>query len=294
MTHKSGFVNIIGNPNVGKSTLMNELIGEKLSVVTKKAQTTRHRILGIVNGQDYQIVFSDTPGIVKPAYKLHRAMMKSVRTAFTDADMILYLTDVTEKADQNMQFINKLSNIKIPVIICINKSDLCQEAEAERIRHQWTELLPGAKVLTISALYKYNLDRLFEYILDCLPEGPRYYPEDVMTDKPERFFVAEIIREKIFTNYKKEVPYSCEVVVNEFKETPDIVRIEATIHVIRESQKGIIIGHKGEPLKKVGIQARKDIEEFLGMKVYLGLKVKVSPDWRNSDKYLKSFGYGGN
>ncbi|MBN2481268.1 MAG: GTPase Era [Bacteroidales bacterium] len=293
MTHKSGFVNIIGNPNTGKSTLMNALVGEKLSVVTSKAQTTRHRILGIVNGPDFQIVFSDTPGIVKPAYKLHHAMMKSVRTAFTDADIMLYLTDVTEKADMHMQFIEKLKYVKIPVIIAINKSDLSHPGEIEMIRLQWTELIPGATVMPISALYKYNLDRLFEIILNFLPPGPSYYPDGDLTDKPERFFVAEIIREKIFLNYKKEVPYSCEVIVEGFKEAADIVRIEAVIHVIRESQKGIIIGHKGEALKKVGIEARKDIEEFLGKKVFLGLKVKVAPDWRNSEKYLKSFGYSG-
>jgi GTP-binding protein Era len=294
MTFKSGFVNIIGNPNVGKSTLMNVLVGHKLSVITQKAQTTRHRILGIVNGPDYQIVLSDTPGIVKPAYKLHRAMMKTVRTAFTDADVMLYLTDVKEEAGKHIQHMERLKKSKIPVIVCINKSDLCQVTEIEMIRHRWMEMLPKAKVIAISALYGYNLDRLFEAVLDFLPEGPRYYPDDDLTDKPERFFVAEIIREKIFRNYKKEVPYSCEVIIDDFKEAQDMIRIEAVIHVIRESQKGIIIGHKGEALKKVGIQARKDIEEFLGKKVYLGLKVKVAPDWRNSDKYLKSFGYTGN
>ncbi|MBN1158931.1 MAG: GTPase Era [Bacteroidales bacterium] len=293
MRHKSGFVNIIGNPNTGKSTLMNALVGEKLSVVTSKAQTTRHRILGIVNGPDFQIVFSDTPGIVKPAYKLHHAMMKSVRTAFTDADVMLYLSDVTEKADRHMPFIDKIKGSKIPVIIAINKSDLSEPEKLELIRHQWTEMVPGATVIPISALYHYNLDRLFKAVLDFLPSGPPFYPDGDLTDRPERFFVAEIIREKIFMNYEREVPYSCEVLVEEFKEAPEIVRIEAVIHVIRESQKSIVIGHKGEALKKVGMEARKDIEEFLGKKVFLGLKVKVSPDWRNNERYLKTFGYSG-
>ncbi len=289
--YKSGFVNIIGNPNVGKSTLMNELVGERLSIITSKAQTTRHRILGIVNGSDFQIIFSDTPGIVKPVYKMHESMMRFVRTAITDADVILYVTDVVETSDKNEDYINKLGKISKPVIVAINKTDLSDPAALEILTSDWKKLLPEATIIPISALYKQNLNLLFDTVLEKLPEGPVYYPADSLTDRPERFFVSEIVREKIFLNYRKEIPYSCEVVIDSFKEADDMVRIEAIIYVMRETQKGIMIGHHGESLKKIGIQARLDIEKFLGKKVYLGLQVKVSQDWRNSDKMLKRFGY---
>jgi GTP-binding protein Era len=291
MTFKSGFVNIIGNPNVGKSTLVNGLVGEPISIITSKAQTTRHRILGIVNGKNFQVIFSDTPGIVKPAYKLHAAMMRSVRTAFTDADIILYVTDIIEKKDQHKEYIIKLKKTSIPVIIAINKIDLSDQTTLTLLVKEWEVLLPESTIILISSLYKYNLTYLFETILDKLPEGPIYYPGDPLTDRPERFFVTEIIREKIFLNYAKEIPYSCEVAVESFKEAEDIVRINAVIYVARESQKGILIGRKGEALKRVGIQARTDVEKFLGRKVYLGLLVKVADDWRNNEKHLKRFGY---
>ena len=289
--HKSGFINIIGNPNVGKSTLMNELVGEKLSIITSKAQTTRHRIMGIVNGENYQMILSDTPGIVKPVYKLHENMMRFVRTAISDADIILYVTDVYETRDKHEQYLDKLKKVSVPVIVAINKSDQSESAALEILSNEWKLLLPQAEVLTISALYKQNTGLLFDTILGKLPEGPVYYPEDSLTDRPERFFVSEIVREKIFLNYKKEIPYSCEVVIDSFKEAEDIIRINAIIHVLRETQKGIIIGHKGESLKKTGTQARLDIEKFLGKRVYLGLQVKVAQDWRNNDKSLKRFGY---
>lgn len=291
MTYKSGFVNILGNPNVGKSTLMNELVGERISIITSKAQTTRHRILGVVNGEDFQMVFSDTPGIVKPVYKLHDSMMRSVRTAFTDADIMLYVTDALEKIDKESPFIRKIIKTRVPVVIAINKIDLSDQAAIKLLMEEWKETVPNAEIVLISALHKHNLTFLFETLLEKLPEGPVYYPDDLLTDRPERFFVTEIIREKILLNYKKEIPYSCEVVIDSFKEAEDIIRINAVIHIIRESQKGILIGHKGEMLKKVGTQARIDIEKFLGKKVYLGLQVKVSADWRNNEKSLKRFGY---
>jgi GTPase len=288
---KSGFVNIIGNPNVGKSTLMNEMVGEKLSIITAKAQTTRHRILGVVNGNDFQVIFSDTPGIVKPVYKLHENMMRFVRTAITDADVILYVTDVVEKSDKNEAFIDRLRKCNIPVIVAINKTDLSTPGSLEQLAAQWRETLPHAVVVLISALYKQNTACLFNAILEKLPEGPVYYPDESLTDRPERFFVSEIIREKIFLNYQKEIPYSCEVMIDSFKEAEDMVRINAIIHVMRDTQKGIIIGHRGAALKKTGTEARIDVEKFLGKKVYLGLQVKVSQDWRNNDKILKRFGY---
>ncbi len=291
MAFKSGFVNIIGNPNVGKSTLLNELVGEKLSIITSKAQTTRHRILGIVNGEEFQIIFSDTPGIVKPVYKLHDSMMKFVRTAITDADVILYVTDVIETWDKNVQFIEKLNKVAAPVIVAINKTDLARPEAIDLLITEWNAHVPKATVMPISARTRFNVPNLFNSILEKLPEGPAYYPVDSLTDKPERFFVTEIVREKIFLNYQQEIPYSCEVVIDSFKEAEDIVRINAIIHVMRESQKGIIIGHKGEMLKKVGTQARLDIEKFLGKKVYIGLQVKVALDWRNNEKILKRFGY---
>ncbi len=288
---KSGFINIIGNPNVGKSTLMNELVGEKLSIITAKAQTTRHRIMGIVNGKDFQMIFSDTPGIVKPVYRLHENMMRFVRTAITDADLILYVTDVVETPDKHVEFIDKLKKVRIPVIVAINKIDLSEPPALELLANSWSNTLPSATIMLISALHKKNTKALFDSILEKLPEGPVYYPVESLTDRPERFFVSEIIREKIFLNYQKEVPYSCEVVIDSFKEAEDIIRINAIIHVLRETQKGIVIGHKGESLKKIGTRARLDIEKFLGKRVYLGLQVKVAPDWRNNDKTLKRFGY---
>jgi GTP-binding protein Era len=288
---KSGFVNIIGNPNVGKSTLMNELVGERLSIITAKAQTTRHRILGILNGENYQMVFSDTPGIVKPVYKLHDSMMHEVKTAITDADILLYVTDVVETSEKHEHIIKRLAKSSVPLIVAINKSDLSNPAALELLTSQWNALLPKATVLQISALRKHNTDVLFKMLLDRLPEGPAYYPQESLTDRTERFFVSEIIREKIFLNYKKEIPYSCEVVIDSFKEAEDMVRINAIIHVMRDTQKGIIIGHRGEALKKTGIAARLAIEKFLGKRVYIGLQVKVAQDWRNNDKSLKRFGY---
>ena len=291
MVHKSGFVNIIGNPNVGKSTLMNALVGERMSIITPKAQTTRHRITGIVNGDDFQIVFSDTPGILKPSYKLQEAMLKSVNSAFTDADVILYVTDVVEKSDKNAQYIEKLKKIKVPVFIIINKIDLTSQEKLIPLVDEWHLLIPKAQILPISAIEKFNTKLLFDKILSLLPEGPEYYPKDSLTDRSERFFVSEIIREKVFLEYQKEIPYSVEVSVESFKEEKDIIRISALIYVIRDSQKGIIIGHKGQALKKVGTDARMDIEEFLGKKVFLELFVKVKKDWRDETGALRNFGY---
>jgi GTP-binding protein Era len=288
---KSGFINIIGNPNVGKSTLMNSLVGEKLSIITSKAQTTRHRIIGIVKGDNFQMIFSDTPGIVKPVYKLHENMMRFVRTALSDADIILYVTDTVETKDKHEQFITRLSKIKTPVIVALNKTDLAEQAKIELLIAEWKQILPAADIIAISARYKQNLNILFDKLLESLPEGPLYYPDESLTDRPERFFVSEIIREKIFTHYQKEIPYSCEVVIDSFKESADIVRINAIINVLRDSQKGIVIGHKGEMLKRTGTHARLDIEKFLGKRVYLGLQVKVEPEWRNSERALKRFGY---
>lgn len=291
MPHKSGFVNIIGNPNVGKSTIMNQMVGEKLSIITPKAQTTRHRILGIVNSDDYQIVYSDTPGILKPNYKLQEKMMRFVGSAFEDADIILYVTDVVEKMDKNQQYIDKLSQTNVPVLLLINKIDLSNQEELENLVDIWKKILPKAEIIPVSATKNFNLDQVFKRILELLPEGPAYYPKDSLTDKTERFFVSEIIREKILNNYRKEIPYSVEVEVEEFKETEKLLRIRATINVIRPSQKGIIIGHKGQALKKTGTEAREDIEDFFGKKVFLELFVKVSKDWRDKEKNLKDFGY---
>ena len=277
--------------HVGKSTLMNALVGERMSIITPKAQTTRHRILGIVNGDDFQIVFSDTPGILKPSYKLQEAMLKSVNSAFTDADVILYVTDVVEKSDKNAQYIEKLKKIKVPVFIIINKIDLTSQEKLIPLVDEWHLLIPKAQILPISAIEKFNTKLLFDKILSLLPEGPEYYPKDSLTDRSERFFVSEIIREKVFLEYQKEIPYSVEVSVESFKEEKDIIRISALIYVIRDSQKGIIIGHKGQALKKVGTDARMDIEEFLGKKVFLELFVKVKKDWRDETGALRNFGY---
>lgn len=291
MPHKSGFVNIIGNPNVGKSTIMNEMVGEKLSIITPKAQTTRHRILGMVNTDDYQIVYSDTPGILKPRYKLQEKMMRFVGSAFEDADIILYVTDVIETMDKNQQYIDKLSKTKAPILLVINKIDLSNQSELEILVDKWGKILPQAEIIPVSALKKFNLNQIFKRILELLPEGPAYYPKDALTDKTERFFVSEIIREKILNNYRKEIPYSVEVEIEEFKETEKLLRIRAIIYVIRTSQKGIIIGHKGQALKKTGTEAREDIEDFFGKKVFLELYVKVSKDWRDKENNLKNFGY---
>ena len=291
MVHKSGFVNIIGNPNVGKSTLMNILVGERLSIITSKAQTTRQRIMGIINSNDYQIVYSDTPGIIKPYYKMQEAMMGFVKNAMDDADIILYMTDVKETIDKNIDYINKLNATQTPIILLINKIDLSNQPELDELLEKWKELLPKAEVFPISALQNFNIQNIFNRILELLPEGPPYFEKDALTDKPERFFVSEIIREKIFLTYKKEIPYSTEVVVESFKETDKIIHIQAIIIVARESQKGIIIGKQGLALKKTGSLARIDIEKFFGKKVFLELFVKVEKDWRDSDRMLKEFGY---
>ena len=291
--HKSGFVNILGNPNVGKSTLMNALVGEKLSIITSKAQTTRHRIRGIVNGENFQIVYSDTPGILKPSYKLQESMLKFVNTAFIDADIIIYVTDVVEKFDKNEAFLNRLQKTKIPVLLIINKIDLSTDEKIEALVKEWHQLLPNAEILPVSAIKKFNVSFLFDKILALLPEGPVYFPKDTLTDQNERFFVSEIIREKVFTNYQKEIPYSTEVAIELFKEEKDITRISAIIFVMRDSQKGIIIGKQGKALKKVGTEARKDIEEFLQKKVFLELLAKVKKDWRDQPGMLRSLGYNG-
>jgi GTPase len=291
MTHKSGFVNIIGNPNVGKSTLMNVFLGEKLSIVTSKAQTTRHRILGILNTDDYQIVFSDTPGILKPHYKMQEAMMGVVRTAIEDADILLYVTDVVETTEKNEDYIARVNNSNVPAILVINKIDLCKHEELPLLIETWTALMPKAVIVPISAIQKFNVSSVFNTILSMLPEGPAYYDKDALTDKSERFFVSEIIREKIFVQYKKEIPYSVEVLVELFQEEENIIRIKAVIVVSRDSQKGIIIGKGGLALKKTGTRARQDMEKFFGKKVFLEIFVKVEKDWRDSDRLLKQFGY---
>ena len=289
--HKAGFVNIIGNPNVGKSTLMNALVGEKLSIVTAKAQTTRHRIMGIVNGEDWQIVYSDTPGILKPNYRLQQSMMNFVDTAIGDADIILYVTDTVEKADKNEEYIIKLQKIECPVILVINKIDISSQEEVVRLMGWWQEQLPKAIIYPASAKERFNLDNIFDAIVSHLPEAPAWYDKDVFTDKNLRFFASEIIREKIFLNYSQEIPYSCEVSIEEFKEGEERYDISAVIYVMRDSQKGILIGKGGKALKKVGTEARIDMEDFFQKKVFLSLFVKVDPDWRENRKELKRFGY---
>jgi GTP-binding protein Era len=276
---------------VGKSTLMNTLVGERLSIITAKAQTTRHRILGIINGDDYQIVVSDTPGVLKPNYKLQESMMKFVYSAVGDADVILYVTDVIEKVDKHVEFLDKINHLDIPVILVINKIDLTIPEKLDDLVDEWKKLLPRALIYPASALEKFNLGNILTKILDLLPEGPEYYSKDMLTDRNLRFFASEIIREKIFLNYQKEIPYSVEVAIEAYKEGDDMDRIEAVIYVTRDSQKGIIIGAQGKSLKKVGTQARHDLEAFLQKKVYLGLHVKVKPDWRNDQEQLKNFGY---
>ncbi|MFI3269674.1 MAG: GTPase Era [Rikenellaceae bacterium] len=289
--HLSGFVNIIGNPNVGKSTLMNALVGERLSIITSKAQTTRHRIMGIVNGDNFQIVYSDTPGILKPNYKLQESMMRFVTGAVSDADVLLYVTDTVEQTDRSQEIIEKIGRSEMPLILVINKIDLTTPDALEKLVEQWQERLPNAQIVPTSARENFNIGGLFDLILSKLPEGEPYYPKDTLTDKTLRFFATEIIREKILTNYDKEIPYCCEVAIESYVEEPEIDRISATIYVARDSQKGIIIGHKGEKLKKVGTQARIDMEQFLDKKVFLQMHVKVNDDWRNSDRQLKRFGY---
>lgn len=289
--HKAGFVNIVGCPNVGKSTLLNALVGERLSIITSKAQTTRHRIMGIVSGEDYQIVFSDTPGIIKPHYKLQEKMMQFVISAFRDADLFLLITDIYEDIQLEESYLAKLQKTSTPILLLINKVDVATQEKLEAKVQQWTENLPNAEILPISALQKFNLDLVMEKIKKLLPPGEPFYSKDEFTDRPERFFVSEIVREKILLHYKKEIPYSVEIVVNTFKEEEAIIRTQADILVERDSQKGIIIGNKGEALKRVGTQARKDLEAFFQKQVYLELFVKVDKDWRSSDNRLKNFGY---
>lgn len=289
--HKSGFVNIIGNPNVGKSTLMNALVGERLSIITSKAQTTRHRIMGIVSGEEFQIVYSDTPGILIPAYKLQESMMKFVTGAVSDADVILYVTDTVEQSDRSAEIVGQIRQSGIPTIVVINKIDLSDPARLDALVEKWQAELPAARIVPVSAREQFNIEGLFRTILELLPEGPAYYPKDTLTDKTLRFFASEIIREKILRFYDKEIPYCCEIEIESYREEPTIDRIAATIYVARESQKGILIGHKGEKLKRVGQAAREDMEQFLGKKVFLQLFVKVSEDWRNNERQLRRFGY---
>ena len=289
--HKSGFVNIIGNPNVGKSTLMNALVGEKLSIITSKAQTTRHRIMGIVSGEDFQIVYSDTPGILKPSYKLQESMMKFVTGAVADADVILYVTATVERGERSAGIIDRIRQSGVPAIVVINKIDLTTPEALEALVDKWQGELPEARIVPASAKENFNIEGLFKTILDLLPEGPAFYPKDTLTDKTLRFFASEIIREKILRFYDKEIPYCCEIEIESYKEEPAIDRIAATIYVARDSQKGILIGHKGEKLKRVGQAAREDMEQFLGKKVFLQLFVKVNDDWRNNERQLRRFGY---
>lgn len=291
MSHKAGFVNIIGHPNVGKSTLMNQLVGEQLSIITAKAQTTRHRILGIVNDDHYQIVYSDTPGIIDPAYKLQEGMMKFVYTSLQDADLILLMLECGQKSLKDEKLTDFLAKTDIPIIALLNKIDTTEQAQLEEEVQRWKDLIPKAEVLPISALHNFNIDLLKEKIVSSLPSSPPYYPKDSLTDKTERFFVEEKIREKILLEYAQEVPYSAEVMVESFKESEEIIRIRAVIFVARESQKGIIIGKAGSKLKKVGSKARGDLETFFRKKIYLELFVKVNKDWRNDEKQLKRFGY---
>jgi GTP-binding protein Era len=288
--HRAGFVSIIGKPNVGKSTLMNALVGEKLSIITSKAQTTRHRIMGIINGDDFQIVYSDTPGIIEPKYELHKSMMRFVQTSLEDADVVLFVTDIYEKTGEE-ELIARLKYIQVPLFLVLNKIDMAtQEQVNERLQY-WQERISPKEVMAVSALNSFNTERILQAIHEHLPEHPPYFPKDEMTDKPERFFASELIREKIFLNYKKEVPYSCEVVVTEFKEKEDIIVIRAEIMVERATQRAIIIGHQGEAIKKVGTQARIDMEAFFGKKVFLEQHVKVEPDWRSKTRTLDRFGY---
>jgi len=291
MKHRSGFVNIIGNPNVGKSTIMNALVGEKLSIITPKVQTTRHRIMGIVNGEDFQIVYSDTPGIIKPRYELQESMMSFVKGALTDADIVLYVTDVTEKTAEGNEYLNRIKKSGVPVIVAVNKIDLSNQAAVETILGLWNKEFPQSPVIPVSAINGFNLNTLLDSITERLPESPPYFPKDQLTDKYEKFFASEIIREKILFNYQKEIPYSVEIEIESFKEESSLIRIRALIHVARDSQKGIIIGHRGDKLKKVGTEARRDMEEFFSKKVFLELYVKVTKEWRDKPLVLRRFGY---
>ncbi|MEM7161049.1 MAG: GTPase Era [Bacteroidota bacterium] len=291
MSHKAGYVNIVGSPNVGKSTLMNAMLGEKLSIITSKAQTTRHRILGFINEASYQIVFSDTPGVVNPAYKLHEQMNAFVLTALRDADVLLVVTDIFEDEMNYEPIFEKIKKLKVPILVLINKIDLSDQQRVGEKISLWQNKLPQAEIIPISALHKFHLKEVYNRIVELLPEGPPFFPKDEMTDKPMRFFVSEIIREKIFLHYKKEIPYSCEVVVESYKEEKNIVRIRAEIMVARESQKAILIGQRGGKLKYVGMDSRKDIEAFIGKKVFLETYVKVDKDWRDKDNRLKHYGY---
>jgi len=289
--HKSGFVNIIGNPNVGKSTLMNAFVGEKLSIITSKAQTTRHRILGIVNGEDFQMILSDTPGIIKPAYELQASMMDFVKSAFEDADILVYMVEMGEKSLKDELFFKKLQNSKIPVVLLLNKMDISEQSILEEQVAYWQEQLPNAEIHPISALHNFNVKEVFLRLLELLPVGAAYYPKDQLTDKPERFFVNETIREKILQHYKKEIPYAVEIETEEFFEDDEIIRMRAVIMVERDSQKGIIIGHKGSALKRVGVEARKDLEKFFDKQVHIELYVKVNKNWRSNSQQLRRFGY---
>jgi len=289
--HKAGFVNIVGNPNVGKSTLMNSLVGEKLSIITSKAQTTRHRILGIVNGDDFQLVLSDTPGVIKPSYELQSSMMDFVKSAIEDADVLIYMIEIGESSLKDENLFNKIKSSSIPVVVLINKIDLSNQDELESQVGKWSKKLPNAEIFPISALKEFQVDNLLKRLIELLPECPPYFPKDQLTDKPERFFVNEIIREKILINYKKEIPYSVEILTEEFKEDKKIIRIRSVIMVERNSQKGIIIGHKGSALKKIGIEARKDLEAFFGKQIHIELFVKVNKNWRSNQHQLKRFGY---
>ncbi|WP_411767804.1 GTPase Era [Winogradskyella sp. A3E31] len=291
MSHKAGFVNIIGNPNVGKSTLMNAFIGEKLSIITSKAQTTRHRILGIVNGEDFQMILSDTPGIIKPAYQLQESMMDFVKSAFEDADVLIYMVEIGEKELKDDAFFNKITNSKIPVLLLLNKIDTSNQEQLEEQAELWQQKVPNAEFFPISALEGFNVQNVFNRIIELLPESPAFYPKDQLTDKPERFFVNEAIREKILMHYKKEIPYAVEVDTEEFFEEDNIIRMRSVIMVERETQKGILIGHKGSALKRVGVEARKDLEKFFGKQVHLELYVKVNKNWRSNQKQLRRFGY---
>lgn len=289
--HKSGFVNIVGNPNVGKSTLMNRLVGERISIITSKAQTTRHRILGIVNTEDYQIVYSDTPGVLRPNYKLQEQMLGFSESALNDADVLLYMTDVVEKTDKNEKFLSKVQRVDVPVLLLINKVDQTNQKELETLVMQWKELLPNAEIYPLSATNNFNIDTIKSRILELLPESPPYFEKDALTDRPARFFVTEIVREKVLLYYQKEVPYSVEVVVEEFKEEENIINMRVLIIVERDSQKGIIIGNKGAAIKKLGTMARKDIERFFDKKVFMEMYVKVEKDWRSRDNILRNYGY---
>ncbi|MAG88211.1 GTPase Era [Zunongwangia profunda] len=291
MAHKAGFVNIIGNPNVGKSTLMNAFVGERLSIITSKAQTTRHRILGIVNGEDFQVILSDTPGIIKPAYELQESMMDFVKSAFEDADILVYMVEIGERELKDEAFFRKIVHAEIPVLLLLNKIDKSNQEQLEEQVGLWKEKMPNAEIYPISALEGFNVSEVFSRILELLPESPAFYPKDSLTDKPERFFVNEIIREKILLHYKKEIPYAVEIDTEEFFEEEKIIRMRSIIMVERDTQKGIIIGHKGNALKRVGVEARADLEKFFGKQVHLELYVKVNKNWRSNDRQLKRFGY---